>query len=265
VFERYYRGVRAADHLAVFSITKTVISALVGIALADRKLRSVDDRLVDLLPQAFGPATDPQARLITLRHLLTMTGGFVAFARYRSEDPVPALINRPVFHEPGTTFRYDSGSSDLLSAVVTRATGMTAAAYARLRLFGPVGIRGARWASQGAGLSEGGSGLMLRPRDLPAFGQLYLDSGRWRGRQVVPSAWVAASTRTRIPLGHGRGYGYDWWTEDAPVRSFAALGYPGQAIIVFPRLDEVVVVTSAGEDFRPRFVLAQMVVRATRH
>src|SRR5207244_5428504 len=88
-----------------------------------------------------------------------------------------------------------------------------------------------------------------------------------RGGGVAPRSCprrVAASTRTRIPLGHGRGYGYNWWTADAPVRSFAALGYPGQAVIVFPRLDEVVVVTSAGEDLRPRFTLARMVIRATR-
>ncbi len=264
VFERYYNGVQAADRLPIFSITKSVVSALVGIALADGDLPSIDDRLVDLLPDAFGPETVPRARSITLRHLLTMTAGFGPNYSYVLEDPVPTLVNRPLFSAPGTTFGYDSGSSDLLSAVLTRATGMTAAQYAQRHLFGPLGIREPRWPPLTQGVSRGGSGLLLRPRDLLAFGQLYLDGGEWRGRQIVPAAWARAATRTQVRLGGGRGYGYNWWTERGPPRFFAAFGHLGQTIVVFPRLDEVVVLTSSDEGPKSVFRLAQAVARGTR-
>jgi CubicO group peptidase (beta-lactamase class C family) len=263
VFERYYRGVQAADRLAVFSITKSVVSALVGIALADGKLRGVDERLADLVPRAFGRGIDRRARTITVRELLTMTAGFAPSSRYLSEDPVPSFVNRPLFANPGTTFRYDSGSTDLAAAVIDRVTGMSAAAYAERRLFRPLGIRGARWSSLAPGLSDGAAGLRLRPRDLLAFGQLYLDGGTWRGRRVLPRSWVEESTRLHVPLRGGQGYGYYWWTGREPEPYFAALGYPGQMVAVFPRLDEVVVVTSAGESSE-RAAIADAVVRATR-
>jgi CubicO group peptidase (beta-lactamase class C family) len=264
VFERYYRGERAADRLPVFSITKSFISALIGIALADGSLRSIDESLVRFLPEGFGPATDARARSITLRQLLTMTAGFFRTPPVRPDDPVPALINRPLYANPGTTFSYDGGSSDLLSAVLTRATGMTAADYAERHLFAPLGIRGARWAPQADGSSQGAVGLALRPRDLLAFGQLYLDGGTWRGSRVLPVSWVDVSTRQHVQVGRDVWFGYHWWIVRGPVRFFAALGYGGQAIVVAPRLDEVVVITGSSDDPKPRFTLARLVMQATR-
>jgi len=263
VFERYYRGVGAGDRLPVYSITKSVISALVGIAVADGSLQSIDQRLLHFLPEGFGSATDVRARRITLHHLLTMTAGYFRSPAIRADDPVRDLINRPLVSDPGTTFSYDGGSSDLLSAVLTRATRMTAAAYAERHLFGPLGIHGARWASQADGFSQGDVGLALRPRDLLAFGQLYLDRGTWRGRRVLPASWVAVSTREQVSVGHDVWFGYHWWIVHDPVRFFAALGYGGQAVVVVPRLDEVVVVTGSSDDPTPRFTLARLVMHAT--
>ncbi len=140
---------------------------------------------------------------------------------------------------------------------------MTAAVYAERYLFEPLGIRGARWASLGHEFSRGDSGLALRPRDLLAFGQLYLDRGRWRGRRVLPTSWVDVSTREQVLVGDDAWFGYDWWIVRGPVRFFAALGYGGQAIIVVPRLDEVVVITGASDDPKPRFVLARLIMHAT--
>jgi CubicO group peptidase (beta-lactamase class C family) len=252
VVERYYAGLQASDQVPVFSITKTFVSALVGIALADGRLRSIDERLVAVLPETQSP--------ITLRQLLTMTAGFGRSLSFQLTDPT-ALANRPLVNEPGTTFNYDSGSSDLLAAVLKRATGMTAAQYAQRRLFAPLGIRGARWPS-----SRGGSGLILRPRDLLAFGQMYLDSGKWRGRRVVSSAWVRASTRTQVHVPReqalSEGYGYNWWIGDRAPRLFAAHGYLGQALVVFPQLDTVVVVTSSGEVVDSGLALARVIARA---
>ena len=263
VFERYYGSAGPRERRPVFSITKTVVSMLVGIALADGELRSVDRRLVEVLPETRRYATDARVAAITLRELLTMTAGFARAPFVRSGDPPPALVNRPLASAPGTSFRYDGGSSDLLSAVLTRTTRASAAAYARRRLFGPLGIRGIRWSEQARGISQGAYGLSLRPRELLALGQLYLDGGRWRGRRVVPAKWVRASTHRTVAVGPGLGFGYDWWILERPIRGYAALGYGGQAIVVIPRLDEVIVVTGASDDPRPRLALAHLVARAS--
>jgi CubicO group peptidase (beta-lactamase class C family) len=250
VVERYY-GIQAADRVPVFSITKSVVSALVGIALAEKRLRGVNQHLADFVPGA--------DRRITLRHLLSMTAGYGRQLNYGPTD-APTLANRPLVGPPGTTFRYDSGSSDLLGAVLARVTGMTAAEYARRRVFGPLGIRGVRWPG-----SHGGSGIVLRPRELLAFGQLYLDGGTWKGKRIVPASWVRASTSVQIDVppaqGVTNGYGYDWWVETRGERFFAAHGYLGQVLAVFPHLDEVVLVTSSGEGFSD---VVRSVVDATR-
>jgi CubicO group peptidase (beta-lactamase class C family) len=250
--EDYYSGLKAADRVPVFSITKSVTSALVGIALADGRLRSVDERLV-----GFFPGADPRIRL---RHLLSMTAGYGRQLNFGDIDAA-ALAVRPLVDPPGTRFNYDSGSSDLLAAIVERATGMSLADYARTRLFAPMGIRDVRWPG-----SHGASGLLLRPRELLAFGQLYLDHGSRHGRRVVPVSWVRASTSThiRVEPRHGitDGYGYDWWIETHGQPFFAAHGYLGQALVVFPRLDEVVLVTSSREDYGGTLELARRVVRA---
>jgi CubicO group peptidase (beta-lactamase class C family) len=252
VVERYY-GIQAADRVPVFSITKSVVSALVGIALGEGRLRSADEHLADIVPGA--------DRRITLRHLLSMTAGYGRQLNFGPLDP-STLANRPLVGPPGTTFRYDSGSSDLLAAVLARVTGMTAAEYAGRRLFGPLGIRDVRWPG-----SHGGSGIVLRPRELLAFGQLYLDRGIWQGKRIIPASWVRASTRVHIDIPPGQGvtsaYGYDWWVETRGEPFFAAHGYLGQILAVFPRLDEVVLVTSSGEGFGTSDVV-RSVVGATR-
>ena len=253
VVERYYGGMQAADRVPVFSITKTVVSSLIGIAISEGRLHGVDEHLADVFPGS--------PKSITIRHLLTMTAGYGRGLNFQETDPA-TLANRPLVNDPGTTFVYDSGSSDLLTAVLARATGMSAAEFARRRLFAPMGIRDARWSS-----SRGGSGLILRPRDLLAFGQMYLDGGTWNGRRIVPTTWVRASTRAHVDVARDQGitdrYGYNWWVGDRGLHFFAAHGYLGQALVVFRRLDEVVLVTSSREDGRT-FGLVRIVVRATR-
>jgi len=229
VVERYYGGTRADDRLPVFSITKSVVSALVGIAIADGSLRGVDAPL-------------PWRPEVTLGELLSMTAGYGRSAGFGDAD-APALARRPLANAPGTTFAYDSGSTDLVADLLERATGMPVAEYARRRLFGPLGIAGARWPG-----GHGASGLLLRPRDLLAFGQLYLDGGARRGRQIVPTSWVRQSTRPHVRVARGLSYGYGWWIRPS---SFAGYGYLGQVLAVFPRRDEVVLVTSSREDARP--------------
>jgi CubicO group peptidase (beta-lactamase class C family) len=211
--------------------------------LADR----LDDRLPNLVPD---PAP-PRARGIMLRELLTMTAGFPgdADARNGVGDPpnlVRALLRRPIVRPPGSGFAYDTPSAHLVSAAISHATGMSEGRLAARRLFGPLGIRLEEyWPKDDQGVTYGGTGLSLTARDAAKLGQVYLDGGRWHGRQLVPRAWVEESTRAHVTLAGGRGYGYFWWTDDRRgLHSFAALGFGGQMVAVVPKLDLVLVVMS---------------------
>jgi CubicO group peptidase (beta-lactamase class C family) len=173
-------------------------------------------------------------------------------AGYREMDELPEgdlvgmLLNRPLASAPGKQFSYDSGSSHLLSAVLTETTGISTGAYAREHLFRPLNIEAGEWGKDFEGVTLGSTGLSLRARDLAKLGHLYLRGGKWDGEQLVPAAYVRESTKRHIGVGRAdRGYGYQWWTHSAGRASgFAALGYGGRAVTVFPKLDLVVVLTS---------------------
>ena len=246
VFERYYRGATGNEDQNVFSVTKSVVSALVGIALGEGKLSSLDQKLVDFFPGDLAPATDPRVRTITLRDLLTMTSGYREPLIAASDDWVRTLLNRPLSSDPGTAFSYDDGSAHLAGAALAQATGETLQAYAQRELFGPIGIHPAHWSTDGQGHSLGSTGLFLRPRDLQKLGRLYLQDGRWGGRQLVPARWVRASTSTKVRVPNGYAYGYFWWVNPGPHGGFLALGYAGQTIAMFPKLDLVVTTTGGG-------------------
>jgi CubicO group peptidase (beta-lactamase class C family) len=218
VREHYYNGTHATDRLPVFSITKSVTSALVGIAIADGKL-TLDERL-------------PWRKQITIRQLLSMTAGYAPAVDFQRAD-AQTLASRALVNAPGT-FSYDSGSYDLLADMLERATGMPIARYAQRRLFTPLGIHDIRWPG-----GRGAAGLLLRPRELLALGELYLH----HGEGIVPASWIRLSTHK-----HSRIYGYGWWIRP---HSYAAYGYLGQVLAVYPRRDEVVLVTSSREDAQP--------------
>jgi CubicO group peptidase (beta-lactamase class C family) len=219
VQEKYY-GVKPTERLPVFSITKSVTSALIGIALARGDLRGIDEPL-------------PWRNDVTLQQLLSMTAGYGRSLSFASSDP-KTLASRARPISPGT-FTYDSGSFDLAGDLLERATGMSLADYARRYLFGPMGIHDVRWPG-----GRGSSGLLLRPRELLAFGELYLEGGK----HIVPASWVRDSTRAHVSVdrGPGDGYGYGWWIRP---RSYAAHGYLGQVLTILPNLDEVKLVTSS--------------------
>ena len=189
-----------------------------------------------------------------------------------SRDWVRHILGRRLATNPGTTFAYSSATSQLLSAIVADATGVSTLAFARARLFGPLGIASAKaptpvlvahpsqatleayqrapvaWPTDPQGYQLGFSGLKLPSRDLAKFGYLYLNGGRWDTTQVVPADYVAASIHphsTPAPGAPAEGYGYQWWvTSQARHPSFLAVGYGGQLLQVVPDLDLVVVITS---------------------
>jgi CubicO group peptidase (beta-lactamase class C family) len=156
--------------------------------------------------------------------------------------------------EPGTRWNYNTGASHLLSAIIQETTGMTELAFAEEHLFGPLGISEVSWGTDPQGRSSGGTSLRLTPRDMAKFGYLYLNVGQWDGQQLVPAAWVKASTMNQAPIFetyYGEmSYGYQWWI--VPWAGYySAVGALGQFIVVLPELDMVVVFTStlAVEDF----------------
>jgi CubicO group peptidase (beta-lactamase class C family) len=279
VVERYYHGSNANEYHNVFSVTKSVTSALVGIALGDHQLTSLHQTVGELLGRHLPASADPAMAKVTLEQLLTMTAGISADpehgdalpAMFTSRDWVRFVLSQPLGSRPGTRFAYSTQGSQLLSAIVTDATGQSLLAFARAKLFTPLGIdthpaahpaftpehqstfEQARfaWAQDPQGYQIGGSFLKLTPRDLAKFGYLYLNKGRWEGRQLIPAQYVRASTQIQSrPPGPAQ-YGYHWWVVSRPgPPGFFARGFGGQYVVVLPTLDLVVVIT-CDEAFRP--------------
>ena len=258
LLERYYRGMTADRAVNVKSISKTLLSPLVGIAIRDGHLRGTDQPLAELLAPALAPPLADGKRQITLAHLLTMTAGLegTSFDSYGewvgSRDWVRDALERPLACEPGACWEYSTGNTHLLSAALTRATGRSTLAYARAVLFDPLGIPLAAWDRDPQGIYLGGNNMRLRPRDLAAIGQLYLDGGKAGGRQLVPEEWIRASWQPQVTSPwNGYDYGYLWWSRElAGERVHFAWGYGGQFLFVLPGLDATVVATSSLD--RPR-------------
>lgn len=244
---------------AIYSCTKSILSALAGIAIGEGMIGSIEDPISEYLPLP-GDA-DPRLRQIRIRHLLAMTPGFdwpdfdkPYNAMKRSDDWVRFVLMTPVVHEPGEAFTYNSGGSHLLAAIIARVTGRPVLRFATDVLFGPLGMRQVRWNEQN-GIHEGGTGLHLRAADLAKFGVLYAQGGRWAGSRIVPESWIADST-TAVTKGlvnykpsiYGS-YGYHWWVsagQPAHVPNYYfAFGYGGQYLAIAPEAGLVAVVRRA--------------------
>jgi CubicO group peptidase (beta-lactamase class C family) len=280
VYEQYYQGRNRASDTPVFSVTKSLISALIGIALREGYLTSLDQRIADFMPEYFGGNGDPLKRTITIRDALTMTGGLEPTdkninAWLFSADWFQYALERPLQNRPGETFSYNTGLAHLLSGVLTRATGMSTKNFADQYLLKPLGITNYRWQADPKGYYGGGHGLFLTPRDMAKFGYLYLRNGNWFGRQLIPEDWVKQSTRKHLAVDSLEGYGYLWWnfdqedvTRGRSFPAYAASGMGGQLILVVPALDMVVVISADAEQrFRgndPQELVGKMIMPAVR-
>jgi CubicO group peptidase (beta-lactamase class C family) len=257
VFEHYYQGCHAGDSVNVKSVTKSIVSSLVGIALREHSLASLDQRLMEFFPRDFPAGGDPRKRAITLRHLLTLRSG-LSWAESSAES-LPALfasdnwvrhgLSLPLVYAPGEVFAYSTLDVHLLSAVLTQVTGMSTLAFANRSLLGPLGSRATAWATDPQGNSIGGSELYLTPRDLAKVGYLYLRRGRWEDTLLIQEEYLEASTCTQVFPGGSvvvpDTYGYLWWVSTVgPYASFYAIGYGGQTIYVIPALDVVLITTA---------------------
>jgi CubicO group peptidase (beta-lactamase class C family) len=248
VFEYYPMASNREQTYSVQSVTKSYTGTLIGIALASGYLDSLDRRVIDYFPEYCAPeSVSPRLANLTIRHLLTMTAGF---ARPISAGPAPLVETRlqeELADDPGSSFAYDNGATQLLSAILTEATGMSALEFAQENLFGPLEIDNLWWAAYSDGYNQGDQGLMITSRGMAKLGLLYLNDGVWSDEQVVPAEWVWESTRAQSAGGppEGKAYGYQWWADTGgEYRAYFAAGFGGQYVYVVPDLDLVVVVTS---------------------
>ncbi|MEW5928986.1 MAG: serine hydrolase [Gemmatimonadota bacterium] len=250
--ERYFHGATAERAANVKSVSKSIVSALVGIAVAEGHLRGPEQPIAPFFSEHLARDPDPRKRAITVGNLLSMQAGLesTSFGNYGawvgSRDWVRFALARPMADEPGGRMLYSTGSTHLLSAILTEATGRSTWAYARDALAEPLGIRLPQWPTDPQGIYFGGNEMRMTPRAMVRFGELYRNGGRHQGRQVVPEAWVRASLqpRTRSPWS-GDQYGYGWWLSTAGGHPmYYAWGYGGQFIFVVPDLRLTVVTTS---------------------
>ncbi len=262
------------DRHEIHSCTKSVLSALVGIAIDKGDLPGCGTPVLDFFPSYEIAHLDADKRALTLGHLLTMSAGlktedsylynWVGLGKMRaSRDWAQYILDLPIETEPGTRFEYSNGVSQLIAIILQEATGQSAEAYAREHLFGPIGIVDYAWQGSGPNDSWGYSGLSLRPLDMARLGYLYLRSGEWDGVQVVPADWVEKSTSPQIAAGTmAESYGYQWWVGDD---QFMMQGYGGQFVYVLPAQDLVVVFTGALSQqryFTPRSLLSNYIEAA---
>lgn len=252
VGEGYWRGGSPEGDVNIKSASKSVLSALVGIALERGDLEGLDQPVADLLPAYFGPGTDSTKREITVRHLLTMSSGLESTSHgnygwwVAGSDWVGRAIRLPLRDPPGTRMSYSTGDSHLVSAILTEATGLSTRAYAQRHLFDPMGVEIGAWQRSPRGIYFGGNNMSLSPRDLLAFGRLYVEGGVHEGRRLLPEDWVAESLASHtVNPRYGQRYGYFWWVREIGGRRVPhAWGYGGQYVFLIPSLEMVVVATS---------------------
>ncbi|WNG50208.1 serine hydrolase [Archangium minus] len=261
VYERYWNGFQRDTPHDLRSATKSITSALVGIALEHEPRSGLDAPILSLLPE-YAPLKNPDERKerMTPRHLLEMRSGLECDdwkpdsagneeRMYRSRDWVKFILELPMASGPDESTVYCTGGVVVLGAWLENAVGMSVPEFSRRHLFEPLGITHVEWQEAKGGRTDTGGHLSLRPRDFAKLGQLFLDGGTWRGQRVIPEAWVRESTVGRHPLGDSK-YGYLWWVNTfgvngTPVEAFFARGNGGQYLFVFPSLRLVVAFTGS--------------------
>lgn len=256
----------------VASVTKSITSLLVGLAVDKQFLEDVRQPLVRSFSGRRRARFDENKTRITLEHLLCMNAGWDCgfepkearlFEMRRSADWLQFMLDLPMAAEPGTRWAYCSGNCHVLSILLTHTTGTNALAFARRELFGALRIKDVAWPADPTGHNHGWGDLQLRPRDMAKLGQLMLQRGRWGDRRLVSESWVATSVSPHVKRTSNQDhYGYLWWVKGADYAGmFEAVGRGGQRITVWPARDLVVVWTGGG--FEPGD-LAPFLVRAIK-
>ena len=254
IVDEYYK--EGYDQNSIFdlhSVSKSITSALMGIAIDQGYIESVNVPISNYFPQILETGSEYQ-RQITIWHLLTHTSGINASDTYNwdawrnSDNWVDYVLDRDVTSRPGTVFNYFTGNSHLLAAIIEQATGQSLYEFAKENLFDPLGMDSANVSTDPQGIEDGGNGFTMNVYDMAKFGLLYLNNGVWDGEQIISEQWVNDSTTVQFTRSSGSAnYGYQWWVRtfgNNNYDAYFAQGHFGQYIFVVPDLELIVVFTS---------------------
>lgn len=253
IAEAWWKPQAADKPHVLWSLSKSFNSTAVGLAIEEGKL-NLDDAVLKFFPDDVPADPSENLKAMKVRDLLTMTCGHDTEPHLALDGKlsVKEFLTHPVVHKPGTHFQYNTLGSYTLSAIVTKATGKTVLEYLKPRLFEPLGIENPRWDASPEGYSLGGYGLFLCTEDIAKFGQLYLQKGKWNGKQLIPEKWVEEATSKQVPNdkeSHAKmgsdwreGYGFQFWR--CTHNAYRGDGAAGQFIVVMPEKDAVVVITA---------------------
>ena len=236
----------------VYSITKSVMSILIGIMVDKGLIKNIHEPIHHYFPEIL-EFKDQKKEGITIFHLLTMTSGLQVGRYQSSKNWIKFILEQPVIHEPGTTFEYNSGNSHLLSAIIQKVSGRSTASFAEEFLFQPLGIKKYIWVKDPQGIYEGGFSLSLNLADMEKFGFLFLNEGQFKSKQVVSSHWIHEAIKPYKQFepkdNRTYGYGYQLWTCEIVIGNnkieyYYANGIYGQYIFIVPKLNIMVVAKS---------------------
>ena len=279
IHEKYFNGYNQEKTNHLCSVTKTIISALIGIAIEKRLIKSVNQKIFDFFPDFKFKASDYLKSGLSIKHLLTMTTGLLWNSKAhepmirrleKHKNWVDFILKLPIKDNMFERFQYSSAVSHLLSAIITKTSNLSALEFAEKYLFKPIGIPNnirkdstgncfnISWMKDPQGINIGGYGLKLTPRNMAKFGFLYINQGVWNDKQIIPKKWILESIRD-----YGAGYGYHVWiTKIKNFNCFMAAGYGGQFIAGFPELDLIIVITSNADLRRwrkPHYIIDRIV------
>ena len=255
VLDAYFYPYKKREKHIFKSCTKSITSALIGIAIDKGYIKSVDQPILSFFPEITPANLNQNKQAITIKHLLIMSSGLRAedsylyqwrglFKMLQSQDWTQYVLDLPLAEPPGARFDYSNCASYLLSAIIQKTTGMRSLEFAKKHLFAPLGVTDVMWWTNPKGVDYGYDGIWLTPHDMAKFGWLFLNKGNWEGKQVISSAWVEASTRQQIQTGRfPAGYGYQWWVL-GEKGIYVAIGHSGQHIFIFPERNIVVATTA---------------------
>jgi len=256
IIENYYNNHGPDSLHDVRSVTKSITSILVGIAI-DKGFISDSNNLIHEYLNPIVDSIGPDKQQISIEHLLTMSGGFewVPFGDWseysnwrRANDQIDYIMNKPIINTPGQTFKYNDAASHLLSVIVAEASAMDLQDFTQQYLFDPLGIESRPWITDNRGYPLGCVALYITSRDMYKIGRMFLQNGTYNGRRVVSENWVQTSTEVQITTGgvipFGNNYGYLWWVDESDdIEYYMAMGYGGQFIMVIPEKNLVVIAT----------------------
>ena len=262
IAEGWWNPYRSDLKHTLYSCSKSFTATAIGLAVSENKL-SVDDKVVSFFPDDTPPNASENLKEMQVKHLLSMSVGHdtdPTMAVRASDNWIRSFFQVPVIHKPGTKFVYNSLATYMLSAIVQKVTGQTVLDYLKPRLFTPLNISGMDWESDPDGINTGGWGLRLKTEDMARFGQLFLQHGKWNGRQILPETWVEEATTAKIMQNPSapqavkdssdwlQGYCYQMWR--SRHNSYRGDGAYGQFILVLPEQDAVIAITAETADMQ---------------